>query len=70
MTDDQGEWGIEVPLELITTAEAARMLGVHPDTLKGYPIPYVVINRKGDRRYSPTDLRAWLDRVRVDPGVA
>lgn len=52
--------------ELVGTTEAARLLGVHPDTLKRYPIPYRRLGPRGRRRYALADLRAFLAATRVE----
>ena len=55
--------------ELVSAPEAARILGVHPDTLKAWPVPYTRVGARGRRRYALADLRAVLERVRIEaPG--
>ena len=54
---------------LLTTAEAAEILGVKPETLtvwrcvKRYDLPYVRVGRS--IRYRQSDLEAWLERRTV-----
>ena len=51
--------------QLVSVNEAARMLGVHPNTLRAWSdsgrVTCVRINARGDRRYHVADLRAFLD---------
>lgn len=54
--------------ERVTVGDAARILGVHPDTLKAnrgraYPSP-ARIGPRGDRRYAVSELREYLERDR------
>jgi excisionase family DNA binding protein len=48
----------------LTVAAAARVLGVHPNTVRAWSddgrLPYLRINARGDRRYRMTDLAAFL----------
>jgi excisionase family DNA binding protein len=59
--------------ELLTTAEAAKVLGLSTGTLtiwrcvKRYPLPYVRVGR--NIRYRAADLEHFLDS-RTMPGVA
>jgi DNA-binding transcriptional MerR regulator len=46
-----------------TTSEAARLLGVHPNTLKRIApsaLPYHTVSQRGDRRYRIEDVRAFI----------
>ncbi len=49
---------------LLTVSQAARLLGVHPNTIRtwtkgGRRVAYR-INERGDRRYRDSDVRALL----------
>lgn len=47
---------------------AAKYMGIHVNTLKRIPpeeLPYYSILGKGDRRYHPDDVEAYLQRHRV-----
>ena len=50
---------------LLTTDQAAALLGISPRTLEGYRRkgggPLFVALSRNAVRYRPTDLRAWLD---------
>ena len=52
----------------LTVAGAARLLGVHPNTVRAWSdqgiLPYLRINERGDRRYRPADLQRFLDERR------
>lgn len=54
----------------MTTAEVARMLNVHPNTVKragdqGY-LAFFRIGTRGDRRYLPSDVEEYIKaRTRV-----
>ncbi len=56
---------------LLSTKEAAKFLGVAPQTLqlwrmdKTHPLPYVKFNTRL-LRYRMTDLIAWVDRHVVE----
>jgi hypothetical protein len=52
--------------ELLTTTQAARLLGVDPDTLKRYPIPYHKVGSRGWRHYALADIKEWRNRSRVE----
>jgi diguanylate cyclase (GGDEF)-like protein/excisionase family DNA binding protein len=49
---------------MLTVAGAARMLGVHANTIRAWTdqgrLPCVRINRRGDRRYKAAELRRFL----------
>ena len=53
------------PRRLLTTEEAAELVGLAPQTLavwrckKRYDLPYVKIGNRV--RYRPEDIAAWLD---------
>ena len=53
--------------ERVRIGDAARILGVHPNTLRrgapawGFPRP-IRIGSKRERRYAVADLRAYLER--------
>lgn len=56
---------------LITEKEAARRLGLHPDTLKsrrlrGHALPHIAIgcDRKSVIRYAPEDVDAYILQAR------
>lgn len=59
-------------LELLSTEEAARQLGVTPGTLmvwrctRRYPLRFIKVGRKV--RYRPADLEAFLE-LRTHAGV-
>jgi hypothetical protein len=52
--------------KLLTSTQAARLLGIDRRTLTDYPIPHHRVGALGWRRYDITDLRAWRDRTRVE----
>lgn len=55
-------------IELLRVREVSRHLGVHVNTVKRIPprdLPYMRVNRRGDRRYHPKDLQAYIDRRTV-----
>jgi excisionase family DNA binding protein len=49
---------------MLTVAGAARLLGVHANTIRSWTdqgrLPCVRINRRGDRRYKAAELRSFL----------
>lgn len=65
-------------LDWLSTTDAARWLGVHPNTLKrmcedGTAPPHQRVGRRRDRRFRVTDLEQYLkDHAEVDesPRVA
>jgi hypothetical protein len=51
--------------EVLTTAQAARLLQVSPDTLLAMPVPFVRIGggrKRPRRRYLRSTLLEWLKR--------
>src|SRR5215210_6245666 len=52
----------------VSVTSAARMLGVHPNTVRAWTdagrLDCLRINARGDRRYRVTDLRAFLTAAR------
>jgi diguanylate cyclase (GGDEF)-like protein/excisionase family DNA binding protein len=62
------------PEETLSIAEAARVLGVHPNTLRAWSdagrIRSYRINARGDRRFRRTDLDAFLDATEIPESVA
>ena len=64
VTDQSGRY---LDRERVRIGDAARYLGVHPDTLKRgrdeYPRP-ARVGRRRDRVYSLAELRAYLERER------
>jgi hypothetical protein len=55
------------PDDWLTPHQAARMLGVHRNTLLRWPVPYRRVGALGWRRYSRRDVEAFLERSRVEP---
>lgn len=61
----------EFPAELLTRKEAAKYLGLSPQTLanwahtKSQTLPFIKPGRSV--RYRKSDLEAWLDRRTVRP---
>lgn len=59
---------------LLTVSQAARMLGVHPNTIRtwteGGRLVAYRINERGDRRYRRSDVGALLVEEHADPAVA
>jgi excisionase family DNA binding protein len=58
----------------LTVSAAARVLGVHPNTVRAWSddgrLPYLRINARGDRRYRMTDLAAFLQAAeQPSPGA-
>jgi DNA-binding transcriptional MerR regulator len=52
----------------LTVREVARHLGVHPNTVKRISpsdLPYMRVTSRGDRRYHPDDVQAYIDRRTV-----
>ena len=57
-----------ITAEILTVREVCAYLGVHPNTVKRIPaceLPYMRIGSRGDRRYHPDDLQAYIDRRTV-----
>src|SRR3974390_3138829 len=59
----------------LTVAKAARVLGVHPNTIRAWSdsgrLRHYRINERGDRRYRLTDLQRFLTAAASDkPGEA
>lgn len=54
--------------ELLTVAEAAEVLRVHPNTVKRLgdrgELPFFRVVRRGDRRIRRSDLEAYIRRMR------
>src|SRR5829696_935361 len=57
---------------LLTVAGAARLLGVHANTIRAWTdqgrLPCLRINRRGDRRYSAGELRRFLAAAATSDG--
>ncbi|HET7726652.1 MAG TPA: GAF domain-containing protein [Candidatus Limnocylindrales bacterium] len=57
----------------LTVTKAARVLGVHPNTIRAWSdqgrLRYYRINDRGDRRYRHADLVRFLDAAEVLPPV-
>lgn len=56
--------------EPIRASDVAKVLGVHPNTVKRIPVdelPYFTFGARGDRRYTKEDVRAYVYKRRVDP---
>jgi hypothetical protein len=52
------------PGPLLATAEVARWLDVHPNTVKRIPpdqLPYFRVSTRGDRRYRESDVLAYME---------
>jgi hypothetical protein len=48
---------------VLDVVEVARLLGIHGNTVKKIPpeeLPYFRIGSRGDRRYFPSDVRAYI----------
>ena len=58
----------------VSIALAARILGVHPNTVRTWTqqgrLPVLRINARGDRRYRVADLEAFLQDAEQAPGSA
>ncbi len=58
----------------LTVTKAARVLGVHPNTVRAWSdagrLRYFRINDRGDRRYRLTDLQRFLAAAASDAGLA
>jgi diguanylate cyclase (GGDEF)-like protein/excisionase family DNA binding protein len=58
----------------LTVAKAARVLGVHPNTVRAWSdagrLRYYRINDRGDRRYRLTDLQRFLTAAAADVTTA
>lgn len=52
---------------LIRLREAAKTLGVHPETLRRWDragkFKAVIINTRGDRRYKKTDMEEFIKKL-------
>ena len=57
----------------VSVAGAARLLGVHPNTVRAWSeqgrLPFVRINERGDRRYRVSALEAFLDDDAATPAA-
>jgi diguanylate cyclase (GGDEF)-like protein/excisionase family DNA binding protein len=65
-------WGAPRPGDAtLTVAKAARVLGVHANTVRAWSdagrLRYYRINERGDRRYRPADLQRFLDAAESGP---
>lgn len=52
----------------MTPQQVARKLGVHVNTVKRLPpeeLPYFRVTTRGDRRYRPEDVDAFIERRMV-----
>ena len=52
----------------LSAHDAASYLGIHQNTLRRIPatdLPYFLLNPRGDRRYSPVDLDAYIKQRMV-----
>jgi hypothetical protein len=56
--------------EWLTSAQAARLLGVHRSTLSRYPIPYRQDRSSSWRRYRLEDLELYISTHTVRPRTA
>ena len=49
---------------MLTIPEVTKMIHIHPNTLRRWSakglIPVYRINSRGDRRYKPADIKAFL----------
>lgn len=56
-------------MTLLTTRDVARLLRVHPNTVKRWTdrgdIRVIRLNERGDRRYDPEDVRAFIEQRRA-----
>ncbi len=53
--------------EYLTSSEAARLIGIHPNTLRGYADQNLVPHMRlpgGHRRFQRADVEAFLARLR------
>jgi len=61
------------PEQPLRAREVALLLGLHPHTVKRVDpeeLPYFTVCPRGDRRYLPSDVRAYVERrsvMRVPP---
>ena len=52
---------------LLTARQVARLLAIHINTVKRIDraeLPYLRLFSRGDRRYRPEDVAAYLERMR------
>jgi excisionase family DNA binding protein len=60
-------------MPILSVSKAARVLGVHPNTVRNWSdagqLRYYRINARGDRRYQPDDLERFLAERADEPDV-
>ena len=61
-------------MQLLTTAQAAAMLGVHPNTIRNWSdtamLPTYRIGPRRDRRFKRDDLERFLNESNCDNGLS
>ena len=66
--------GLHAQPQLLTTAQAAAMLGVHPNTIRNWSdaaiLPTYRIGPRRDRRFKREDLERFLDGGNGDGNAA
>lgn len=63
MNDDHT---VAQPEPLLSCKEVALLLGLHTNTVKRLSpgtLPYVRVVKRGDRRYRPSDVQAYLEAM-------
>jgi hypothetical protein len=63
----------DVPGEYLNEVDASTLIGVAPKTLRQWRArspesPPFIKTPGGSVRYNVTDLRAWMESFKVDPG--
>lgn len=49
-----------MPNRMLTITEAAKILFVHPNTLRRWDVPHFRVGHRNDRRYSEKDIRGLM----------
>lgn len=62
----------QVGQEYLTSTEAARLIGIHPNTLRGYADQNLIAHIRlpgGHRRFQRADVEAFISRLK-DPTIS